>query len=150
MNEHDPEKLRKRLGRRLCAFWQGEQGLLLSVSGYFSQEAKQGVLPAHAHGARGALHVGDLSRFFPLFEQIFLAEALHPILDYKMQDFRIFVHQNCILILDAEQDYLKLQATDFKNKEVTANLTLEQIGFSKTPYSKPYTLNAKFILNHKP
>ena len=88
MNEHDPEKVRERLGRRLCAFWQGKQGLLLSVSGYFSQEAKQGVLPAHAHGAREALHVGDLSRFFPRFEQIFRAEALHPFLDYKMHDVK--------------------------------------------------------------
>ena len=30
-------------------------------------------------------------------------------------------NDNCILILDTEQVYLKLQVTKFKNKEVTAN-----------------------------
>ena len=39
----------------------------------------------------------------------------------KMKDFRKFVLDNCILDFDAEQVYLKLQATNLKNKEVTVN-----------------------------
>ena len=39
----------------------------------------------------------------------------------KMQDFRNFVLDNCILDFDAEQVYLKPQVTNLKNKKVTAN-----------------------------
>ena len=39
-----------------------------------------------------------------------------------MHDFWNFPLHNCILIFGAEQVYLKLQITKFKNKEVTANL----------------------------
>ena len=52
-----------------------------------------------------------------------------------MKDFRNFVFDNCILDFDVEQDYLKPQVTNLKNKKVTANpklQTLEKIGFSKT------------------
>ena len=38
-----------------------------------------------------------------------------------MKDFRKFVLDNCILVFDAEQVYLKLQATNLKNKEVTVH-----------------------------
>ena len=38
-----------------------------------------------------------------------------------MQKFPNFVLHNCILIFDAEQVYLKLQVTNVKNQEVTAN-----------------------------
>ena len=38
-----------------------------------------------------------------------------------MKDFRNFVLDNCILIFDAEQVYLKLQVMSLKNKEVTIN-----------------------------
>ena len=54
----------------------------------------------------------------------------------KMQEFRDFVLQNCILNFDAEQVYLKPQVTNFKNKEVTANpqpQTLEKNWFFETP-----------------
>ena len=46
----------------------------------------------------------------------------------KMHDFRVFVLHNCVLVFDAEQVYLKLQVTKFKNKKVTTHpklLTLE-------------------------
>ena len=57
-----------------------------------------------------------------------------------MKDFWNFDLDNCILVFDAEQVYLKLQATNLKNKEVTVNpkpQTLEKIGFSKTLNPKP-------------
>ena len=38
-----------------------------------------------------------------------------------MQDFQNFVLPNSIAIFNAEQVYLKLQVTDFKNMKVTAN-----------------------------
>ena len=38
-----------------------------------------------------------------------------------MQDFWNLVLHNCILDFDVEQVYFKLQVTDIKNKEVTAN-----------------------------
>ena len=61
---------------------------------------------------------------------------------------------NCILVCDAEQVYWKLQVINLKDKEVTVNpkpQSLEKIGFSKTLYPKPYTLNPKlqFALNPK-
>ena len=37
-----------------------------------------------------------------------------------MQNSQKFVLNNCILIFDAEQVYLKVQITNVKNKEVTA------------------------------
>ena len=36
-----------------------------------------------------------------------------------MKEFRNFVLDNCILVFDTEHVCLKLQATNFKNKEVT-------------------------------
>ena len=51
-----------------------------------------------------------------------------------MQDFRNFVLHNCI---DAEQVYLKLQVTNNKNKEDTAN-------------PKPQTLEKMVFWNPKP
>ena len=53
----------------------------------------------------------------------FLGKHLLQFLANKMHDFRNFVQHrdNCIFIFDAEQVYLKLQVTDVKNKEVTAN-----------------------------
>ena len=47
-----------------------------------------------------------------------------------MQDFRNFLLHNCILNFDSGYVYLKLQVTNVKNKEVTAN-------------PKPQTLNPK-------
>ena len=61
-----------------------------------------------------------------------------------MKEFRNFVLDNCILVFDAEQVYLKLRATNLKNKEVTVNpktQTLEKNWFFETPI--PLTLNAK-------
>ena len=72
-----------------------------------------------------------------------------------MQDFRNFVLQNCILIFDAEQVYLKLQVTNVKNKEVTANpkpQALKKNWSFENP--KPYTLDPRpktpFTLNPQP
>ena len=57
-----------------------------------------------------------------------------------MKDFRDFVLDTCILVFDAEQVYLKLQATNLKNKEVTVNpkvgpqpQTLEKSWFFEIP-----------------
>ena len=75
-----------------------------------------------------------LSRFSPQFDEIFSWEELNPILANKIQDFRNFVLRKYILIFDAERVYLKLQATNVKNKEVTANSkpqTLEKLVFRK-------------------
>ena len=36
-----------------------------------------------------------------------------------MQDFWNFVLYNCVVIFDADQVYLKIQVTKFKNKEVS-------------------------------
>ena len=69
-----------------------------------------------------------------------------------MKDFRNFVPDNCILVFDAEQVYLKLQATNLKNKEVTVNpktQNLEKSCFSKTLYPIPYTLNPKHQIRPK-
>ena len=59
-----------------------------------------------------------------------------------MKDFWNFVLDDCIFVFDAEQVYLKLQATNLKNKEVTVNpkpQTLEKSWF----FEKPYTLDPK-------
>ena len=69
---------------------------------------------------------GDLSRFSPWFDRIFFREVLNPsfsLQDAIFSDFRnvSFVLENCIVDFDTEQAYLKLQATNFKNDEVTAN-----------------------------
>ena len=75
----------------------------------------------------------ELTGFFP-------GKHLIHFLVLKMKDFRNFVLDNCILVFDAEQVYLKLQATNLKNKEVTVNpkpQTLEKIGFSKTLFPQP-------------
>ena len=53
-----------------------------------------------------------------------------------MMDFRNFVLDNCILVFDNEQVYLKLQATNLENKEVTVNpkpQTLEKSWFFENP-----------------
>ena len=74
----------------------------------------------------------DLTRFF--FGEA-LDQKLIQFLANKMQVFRNFVLNcilNCILNFDAEQGYLKLQVTNVKNKEVTANpntQTLEKYWF---------------------
>ena len=55
-----------------------------------------------------------------------------------MKDFWNYVLYNCIIIFDAEHVYLKLQATNFKNKEVTE-------------YPKPQTLETNWCFkNPKP
>ena len=62
----------------------------------------------------------------------------------KMKDFRNFVLHNCVLVLNAEQVYLKLQVTNLMNKEVTVNpklQTLEKNWFFETPI--PKTINPK-------
>ena len=45
-----------------------------------------------------------------------------------MQDFRNFALHICTLHFDAEQVYLKLQVTNVKNKEVTANPKPQALG----------------------
>ena len=53
-----------------------------------------------------------------------------------MKDFRNFVLDNCILVFDAEQVYLKLQVINLKNKEVTVNpkpQNLERNWFFENP-----------------
>ena len=53
-----------------------------------------------------------------------------------MNYFWNFVLDNFILVFDAEQVYLKLQATNLKNKEVTVNSksqTLENNWFFENP-----------------
>ena len=84
----------------------------------------------------------DLSRFPPRFERIFPGKNLIQFLAKMMQDFRNFVLLNCILNFDAEQVDVKLQVTNVKNKEVTANpkpQTLEKIGLSTALTLKPKT-----------
>ena len=66
----------------------------------------------------------------------FLGKHLLQFLANKMHDFRNFVQHNCIFIFDAEQVYLKLQVTDVKNKEVTANPNPETLE-KKTLNPKP-------------
>ena len=56
----------------------------------------------------------DLTGFFP-------GKLLIQNLAEQMQDFRNFVLHTCILNFDPEQVYFKLQVTNFKNKQVTAN-----------------------------
>ena len=60
----------------------------------------------------------ELTGFFP-------GKHLIHFLVLKMKDFRNSVLDNCILVFDAEQVYLKLQATNLKNKEVTAWVNLK-------------------------
>ena len=70
-----------------------------------------------------------------------------------MQEYWNFILQNCIIILDAEQVYLKLQATNVKNTEVKANpkpKTLEKNGPPKTLNPEPWTLNPKHQIHQKP
>ena len=55
----------------------------------------------------------ELTGFFP-------GKHLIHFLVLKMKDFWNIYLDNCILVFDAEQVYLKLQATNLKNKEVTA------------------------------
>ena len=53
-----------------------------------------------------------------------------------MKDFRNFVLNNCILVFDAEQVYVKLQDTNLKNKEVIVNpkhQTLKKIRYFENP-----------------
>ena len=74
------------------------------------------------------------------FTGFFPGKHLIPFLMLKMQDFRNFVLDNCILDFDAEPVYFKRQVTNLKNNEVTVNpkpQTLEKIGFSKTLNPKP-------------
>ena len=70
-----------------------------------------------------------------------------------MKNFQNFVLQNCILVFDSEQVYLKLQVTSVENKEVTVNpkpQTLEKTWFFQNPNHKPPTLCTKFALDPKP
>ena len=87
----------------------------------------------HQHPAHPAQH--DISRIFSLIDRIFHWKALH-FLVIRMKDFWNFVLGNCIFVFDAEQVYLKLQATNLKNKEVTVNpkpQTLEKNWFFENP-----------------
>ena len=71
----------------------------------------------------------ELTGFFP-------GKHLIHFLVLKMKDFRNFAIDNCILVFGAEQVYLKLQATNLKNKEVTVNpkpQTLEKSWFFENP-----------------
>ena len=57
-----------------------------------------------------------------------------------MQEFRKLDLNICILNLDAKQLYFKSQATNFKNKKVTANpkpQTLKTIDFQVSENPKP-------------
>ena len=77
---------------------------------------------------------------------VFPGKHLIHFLVLKMKDFRNFVLDDCILDFDAEQVYLKPQATNLKNKEVTANpkpQTLEKNWFFENPL--PLTLNPKSL-----
>ena len=70
-----------------------------------------------------------------------------------MQDFLNLDLHNCIVVFDAEPVYLKLQVTNFKNTEVTANpnpQTLEKIIFWKSYilHSISQTVNTKLTLDH--
>ena len=56
----------------------------------------------------------ELNRFFP-------GKHFIHFLVLKMKDFRNFVLDNSILVFDTEQVFLKLQATNLKNKEVEVN-----------------------------
>ena len=59
---------------------------------------------------------------FPLdLTGFFSGKHVTQFLANKMHEFRNFIVHNCDLNFDAEQVHLKLQDTNFKNKEVTAN-----------------------------
>ena len=66
--------------------------------------------------------LSDISWFFPWIDWIFSREALNPFFGAQDEGFRNFILHDCILVFDAEQFYLKLQATNLKNKEVNPNL----------------------------
>ena len=71
----------------------------------------------------------ELTRFSP-------GKHLIHFLVFKMEDFRNFIQNNCILVFDAEQVYFKLQTTNLKNKEITVNpkhQTLEKSWFFENP-----------------
>ena len=94
-------------------------------------------------GQNTALGLLMISRdFFLELTGFFPGKPLIHFLVLKMKDFRNFVLDCCILVFEAEQVYLKLQATNLKDKEVTVNpktQTLEK----KLVFRKPYTLNPK-------
>ena len=80
-------------------------------------------------------HYGIYPDFPPNLTGIFPGKHLIQFLANNMQDFRNFVLHNCILNFDTEQVYLKLQVTNIKNKEGTANpkpQNLEKNRLSKT------------------
>ena len=74
---------------------------------------------------------------FPLNSTVFFPlETLYPILAYKTQ---MLFHITVFSFFDAEQVYLKIQVTNVKNKEVTANPkppTLEKNWSFKNPNPK--------------
>ena len=96
----------------------------------------------------------DLSRFWSSINLtgIFPGKHLIQFLAKKIHKFRNYVVDNCILIFDAEQVYLKLQVTKFTNKEVTAKpkpQTLEKLVFLKPLNPEPYTRNPKHQIHPK-
>ena len=79
---------------------------------------------------------------FPLdLTGFFLEKHLIQFLANKMQDFRNVVLHHCILNFDAEQVYWKLQVTNVKSKEITANPKI-------TTNPKPQTLEKTWSLEN--
>ena len=98
----------------------------------------------HSHPATPLSDWGELQTKMPVISSDFPLQLtgffpgthLIHFLVLKMKDFWNFVLDNCILVFDAEQVYLKLQATNLKNKEVTVNpkpQTLEKNWFFENP-----------------
>ena len=71
---------------------------------------------------------------FPLdLDGFFQRKPLILFVAYKMQDFLNFVLHYCILNLDTEQVFLKLQVTNVKKKEVTAYPKPQTLGKNSKP-----------------
>ena len=75
---------------------------------------------------------------FPLnLAGFFSGKHFIPFLANKIQDFRNFVLHKCILNFDAEEVYFKLQVTNVKNKEVTANPKPQILDKNRSIENKP-------------
>ena len=78
---------------------------------------------------------GDLSSLPPLFDQIIPWEEVYPVFGDQDAGISGFLSHISIVILEAEQVYLKLQVTNFKIKKAITNPkppSLKTVDISKT------------------
>ena len=78
-----------------------------------SRQRQGGLVTSPA--APAVISPGDISRFSLELTGFFSGEHLIHFLVLKMKDFWNFVQDNCILVFDAEQVYLKLKVINLKN-----------------------------------